>query len=120
MHSAKDISDGGIAIMLAESAIRSGIGANADQDESLLIHPLFGLFAEPASTVIVTAKAADVEEIEKLAEEYSFLAAQIGTTGGDRLAITVNHEPFISASLAELREPWAESLEAALHNEVLA
>ncbi len=120
VHSAKDISDGGIAVALAESAIRSGIGANANQDESLLVHPLFGLFAEPASTVILTAKASDVDEIEKLAEDYSFLAARIGTTGGNTLEISVNREPFISASLAELHEPWAESLEAALHSEVLA
>ncbi|WP_058188220.1 phosphoribosylformylglycinamidine synthase subunit PurL [Terracidiphilus gabretensis] len=120
VHSAKDISDGGIAIALAESAIRSGIGAKIDQDESLLIHPLFGLFAEPASTVILTAKSADVDEIEKLADEYGFIAARIGVTGGGNLEISVNHEPFISASLAELREPWAESLEAALHREVLA
>jgi phosphoribosylformylglycinamidine synthase subunit PurL len=120
VHSAKDISDGGIAVALAESAIRSGIGAKANQDESLLVHPLFGLFAEPSSTVVLTAKPADVDEIEKLADEHGFLAVRIGITGGDKLEISVEHEPFISASLAELREPWAESLEAALHNEVLA
>jgi phosphoribosylformylglycinamidine synthase subunit PurL len=120
VHSAKDISDGGIAVALAEAAIRSGIGAKANHDESLLVHPLFGLFAEPASTVIVTAKASNVEEIEKLADEYSFFAAWIGTTGGKRLEISVDRQPFISASLEELREPWADALEAALHNEVLA
>jgi phosphoribosylformylglycinamidine synthase subunit PurL len=120
VHSAKDISDGGIAVALAESAIRSGIGAKANQDESLLVHPLFGLFAEPSSTVVLTAKPADVDEIEKLADEHGFLAVRIGITGGDKLEISVEHEPFVSASLAELREPWAESLEAALHNEVLA
>ena len=120
IHSAKDISDGGIAVALAEAAIRSGIGASADQDESLLVHPLFGLFAEPATTVVLTAKPADVEEIEKLADEYNFFAARIGTTGGNRLEISVDHEPFLSASLEELREPWAHALEAALHNEVLA
>jgi phosphoribosylformylglycinamidine synthase II len=120
VHSAKDISDGGIAVALAESAIHSGIGAKADQDESLLVHPLFGLFAEPASTVIMTAKPADLEDITKLADDYSFLAARIGATGGNRLEISVDRQPFISASLDELREPWAESLEAALHNEVLA
>jgi phosphoribosylformylglycinamidine synthase len=120
VHSAKDISDGGIAIALAESAIRSGIGSKANQDESLLVHPLFGLFAEPSSTVVLTAKPADVDEIEKLADESGFLAARIGVTGGDKLEISVDREPFISASLAELREPWAESLEASLHNEVLA
>jgi phosphoribosylformylglycinamidine synthase len=58
--------------------------------------------------------------IEKLAENYSFFAARIGTVGGDRLEIAVDHQPFISASLAEIRKPWAESLEATLHGEVLA
>jgi phosphoribosylformylglycinamidine (FGAM) synthase-like enzyme len=120
VHSAKDVSDGGIAVALAESAIRSGIGAKADQDESLLMHPLFGLFAEPSSTVILTTKPADVEEIAKLADEYGFLAERIGVTGGDKLEISVDREPFISVALAELRESWAESLEASLHNEVLA
>ena len=120
VHSAKDVSDGGIAVALAESAIRSGIGAKADQDESLLMHPLFGLFAEPSSTVILTTKPADVEEVAKLADEYGFLAERIGVTGGDKLEISVDREPFISVPLAELRESWAESLEASLHNEVLA
>ena len=34
---------------------------------------------------------------------YSFFAARIGTTGGERLEINVDGEPFISASIAELR-----------------
>ncbi len=120
VHSAKDISDGGIAVALAEAAVRSGIGAKVNQDESLLAHPLFGLFAEPASTVVVTAKAAAVAEIEEIAGKYNFFAARIGTTGGKRLEIDVERQPFLSASLEELREPWAESLEAALHSEVTA
>jgi len=36
------------------------------------------------------------------------------------LEITVDRESFISAPLAELRPQWAESLEATLHDEVLA
>jgi phosphoribosylformylglycinamidine synthase subunit PurL len=120
VHSAKDVSDGGIAVALAEAAMRSGIGAKVNQDESLLVHPLFGLFAEPASTVIATAKAAAVAEIEEIAGRYNFFAVRIGTTGGKRLEIDVDRQPFVSASLEELREPWAESLEAALHNEVTA
>ena len=85
-----------------------------------MVHPLFGLFAEPASTVLVTADPERVSEIEELAEHFNFNVARIGTTGGDRLEITVYGDAFISASLAELREPWANSLEAALHNEVTA
>ena len=44
----------------------------------------------------------------------------IGTTGGDRLKITVDGEPFISAPLTDLRKPWASALEAILHDEVTA
>jgi phosphoribosylformylglycinamidine synthase len=120
LRSARDISDGGIAVAVAQSCLQSGIGATVEQEQSLLVHPLFGLFAEPASTILATTHSSNMGAIEKLAENYSFFAARIGTVGGDRLEIAVDHQPFISASLAEIRKPWAESLEATLHGEVLA
>ena len=55
-----------------------------------------------------------------MAGEYNFFAARIGTTGGPRLEISVDGEPFISAPLGELRKPWAAALEATLHGEVTA
>jgi hypothetical protein len=58
--------------------------------------------------------------IEKLAAEYNFFVSRIGTTGGNRLEISVDREPFISAPLTELRSVWAASLEAILHDEVTA
>ena len=85
-----------------------------------MVHPLFGLFAEPSSTVLVTTDASNISAIERLAEEYSFLAARIGTTGGDRVEISVYGNSFISAPLDALRKPWAESLQATLHDEVTA
>jgi len=120
MRSARDISDGGIAVALAQAAFRNGIGAKVEQEQALMVHPLFGLFAEPASTVILTADPSQVKAIEELADEYGFFVSQIGTTGGDRLEISVYREVFISASVADLRSPWAHALEAALHNEVAA
>ena len=120
IRSARDISDGGIAVMLSQAAFAKGIGAKVDQDPSLLAHPLFGLFAEPASTVVVSAAENHISAIEKLAGEYNFLIARIGTTGGDRLEISVDRQPLISASLAELQGLWAHALEAALHDEVTA
>jgi phosphoribosylformylglycinamidine synthase len=118
VHSARDISDGGIAVALAQAAFSNQIGAMVEQDPSLMANPLFGIFAEQASTVLVTAKPGDVAAIEQLAEKYNFLAANIGTTGGSRLEITVNHEPFISAPVLELRKLWATALEDTLHGEV--
>jgi len=120
IHSARDISDGGIAVALAQAAFAAGIGATVEQDPSLLAHPLFGLFSEPASTVLVTAAPGLVSEIEKLAADYNFLSARTGTTGGSRLQILVDGESFISAPLSELRSLWASALESNLHNEVPA
>jgi phosphoribosylformylglycinamidine synthase subunit PurL len=85
-----------------------------------MTHPLFGLFAEPASTVLITTVHENISGIEKLATEFSYVCARIGTTGGNRLEISVYGDVLISAPLSELREPWARSLEAALHNEVTA
>jgi len=118
LRSARDISDGGIAVALAQAGFPKEIGATVEQDQSLMVHPLFGLFAEPASTMLISTRAGNVSTIEKLAAEYSFLAARIGSTGGKRLEISVYSDTLISAPLASLQKPWANSLEATLHGEV--
>jgi phosphoribosylformylglycinamidine synthase subunit PurL len=120
IHSARDLSDGGIAVALAQAGFSYGIGVAVDQQESLMVHPLFGLFAEPASTILLSADPSQVSTIEELADNFGFNAARIGTTGGDRLEIKVYGDTFISASIAELRNTWAKSLEATLHDEVTA
>jgi len=120
VKSACDVSDGGIAVALAQAGFPKGIGCTVEQDQSLMIHPLFGLFAEPASTMLVTAHASQIAQIEALADDYSFFAARIGATGGDRLEISIYGNSFISVPLADLRKPWAAALEATLHDEVTA
>lgn len=120
IHSARDLSEGGIAVALAESCFERKIGAIVAQEESLMVHPLFGLFAEQPSTVLVSADPHQDAEIDRLADHYGFYAVRIGATGGDRLQITVYGDTFIDAPLEELCSGWAGSLEAALHDEVKA
>jgi phosphoribosylformylglycinamidine synthase subunit PurL len=120
VNSARDISDGGIAVALAQAAFANGMGATVEQEPSLMAHPLFGLFAEPSSTALVTADPDDVSDLQAVAGEHNCMAVRIGTTGGDRLEIAVYSDPLISTSLSDLRKPWASALEAALHDEVTA
>jgi phosphoribosylformylglycinamidine synthase II len=120
IRSARDISDGGLAVALAQAAFPHRIGAVVAQEQSLMASPLFGLFSEPASTVLLSADPEKVSEIEELADEQGFIAARIGITGGDRLEIAVFGNPFVSASLAELRSVWSSALESAIHEEVVA
>jgi phosphoribosylformylglycinamidine synthase II len=120
LRSARDVSDGGIAVALAQAAFANQIGATVEQEQSLMVHPLFGLFAEPASTMILTADPTRVAAIEELAETYSFYTARIGATGGNRLEISVYGDTFVSVPLSDLRKTWAAALESTLHCEVLA
>ena len=120
ISSARDLTDGGLAVALAEASFSRGIGATVEQEPSQMASPLFGVFAEPASTVLLSAKPNRVAEIENLAAESNFTVARIGTTGGDRLEISVYGDAVVSASVAELRQSWSTSLEAALHDEVTA
>ena len=120
LRSARDLSDGGIAVALAQAAFPKGIGATFEQEPSLMVHPLFGLFAEPASTMLVSTDPGNASKVVDLAGEYSFFAARIGTTGGKRLEISVYGDLLVSASLGDLRQPWASALEATLHGEVTA
>jgi phosphoribosylformylglycinamidine synthase len=118
MSSARDLSDGGIAVAIAQCSFPLGIGAAVDQDQSLLAYPLFGLFAEPASTVVVSTSHHHVSAIEKAAGDHGIFAARIGTTGGGQLQISVDRQPFISAPVTALRSIWADALETNLHGEV--
>ena len=97
-----------------------GIGATVEQDPSLLAHPLFGLFAEPASTVLVTAAPHNVSTIEKLAGQYNFFAARIGATGGSRSKSPSTAKPSSPLRSTIFANLWASALEANLHGEVTA
>jgi phosphoribosylformylglycinamidine synthase len=118
--SLRDIADGGIAVALAQAGFVNGVGAVVTQGSSLLGHPLFGLFAEPASTVLLTTHPTYVAKVEKLAAEFGFNAVRIGSTGSNRLEIAVYGDSLISASISDLREIWSTSLEANIHEEVSA
>jgi len=120
LHSARDLSDGGIGVALAQAAFDKGMGAMVEQEPALMAAPLFGLFAEPATTVLASAATKDVRAIRELAEESGFFCTQIGTTAADRLEISVYGDVLISTTIAELRAGWAKALEAALHDEVTA
>ena len=86
LRSACDISDGGIAVAFGSTHAfqyaRPSERLSVDQDQCLMVHPLFGLFAEQASTLLVSTHQSHISAIEKLAGEYSFFVARIGTTWG--------------------------------------
>jgi phosphoribosylformylglycinamidine synthase subunit PurL len=88
LSSAHDISDGGLATCVAESALLGGIGAVLDLDPLLRrerVDPETALFGEGPGGIVVSGPRAALMALSHRARGVGFLA--LGSVGGDALAI---------------------------------
>ncbi len=116
VESAHDCSDGGLAVALVESALPGGIGLNVSLPKQQLARE-FMLFGEDSSRIVLSCDPANLPRIQQIAEEYELSADVLGKTGSDRVEISVNGQPVVSASIAELRDTYEGALEKALSTE---
>ncbi len=79
-----DISDGGLAVALAELCMASGIGAKTDIEAT---YPHAALFGEDQSRYLLTVKAEWANMFAANSEGSSVFFSRLGTMGGDRLII---------------------------------
>jgi phosphoribosylformylglycinamidine synthase subunit PurL len=117
IESAHDCSDGGLAVTLAEAGFLNKIGAQIHLKEEIIPAEIL-LFSEDASRVVVSCEPAQVERIREVAIQHGAAADVVGQTVAERLTVQVNGKAIVSASISELYEPWATSLEKALHPDV--
>ncbi len=96
-----DVSDGGLAVALAEMAMASGIGAVLETPPRSLAHAFW--FGEDQGRYIVTAKNAEV--VSERAGAAGVSVARLGATGGPALAIA-GERPLRIADLAAQFEGW--------------
>ena len=83
---AHDLSDGGLAVALAEMAMASGIGAKLDDaPDDIPAHAYW--FGEDQARYLVTVPAAKAKAVLERARAASVLVSPIGTTGGDALTL---------------------------------
>jgi phosphoribosylformylglycinamidine synthase len=111
-ESAHDLSDGGLAVALAESAFPNGIGARVDLDSDL--RPEFLLFGEAPSRIVVSTT--DSSRIQSIAEEFGVPAPVIGATIVGRLEVRNRNLPLITSETEPLRRVWAGALEEKLES----
>jgi len=84
-----DISDGGLAVALAEMAMQHRIGATITFEPSC---PLFAyLFGEDQGRYLITVPPAALETVKTLAEHASVPLSVLGKTGGDVLTLGNEH-----------------------------
>lgn len=116
VDSAKDCSEGGVAVTLAECGFAKGIGAQVDLSSYELV-PEFVLFGEDASRILISCDPEKVGRIQEVAVKYGLSAETIGETVQDKLEIRVAGAVAASAAVSVLRDSWSAALEKALHTE---
>jgi phosphoribosylformylglycinamidine synthase len=101
---AHDLSEGGLAVALAEMALASGIGAQLHfRSHDLPMHGF--LFGEDQSRYLLTASPEKADQISASALQKGICCLIIGTTGGDALTIPGETAIYIS-NLRERHEQW--------------
>jgi phosphoribosylformylglycinamidine synthase len=99
-----DLSDGGLAVALAEMAMASGIGASlSDLPAALPAHAF--LFGEDQGRYLLTARQEDVAALVAEAAAAGVPLAPIGATGGDALQLP-GEAPISISALKGRHEAW--------------
>ncbi len=99
LASCHDLSDGGLAVALAESAIAGGVGFHAALPASDL-PPWVSLFSESASRAVVTARLGRDRELESMAAFHGVPLVRLGLTGGRALRFEGLFELDLSDAIA--------------------
>src|SRR5262249_32578075 len=84
--SAHDVSDGGLAVALAECCMAADMGAAVElsfNDNARLL-----LFAEDPSRILITVAEKHLLRVDRIVSRYNMRAAVLGTTGGPHLSVS--------------------------------
>jgi phosphoribosylformylglycinamidine synthase len=96
-----DVSDGGVALTLAEMAVRSGVGFRVNATD---------VFVESPSRVIISVPSTNLREVHRRHIEAGVDGSLLGEAGGDRLIV----EGQIDVPLDDAIAAWRDHIPDAL------
>ncbi len=115
LASAHDVSDGGLAVAIAESAMQGGLGATIVLDGAA--RPSTLLFGESTGRAVISFSPENEAAVRAAAAEHGVPFSAAGWVGGDRLRIDVRGRPLVDESIGALTALWrmsfAHAIEAA-------
>ena len=115
LRSAHDCAEGGIAVTLAECAFGTdGVGLAVDLqavDAAPYWTSVATLFSESASRVVVSVKVEHLQLLLDRADALGVPARQIGTTGTERISVSMDGRNVIDVAVSEAETIWNTSLE---------
>jgi phosphoribosylformylglycinamidine synthase len=107
VHGVHDVAEGGLALTLAEMAVRSGVGftvkANAVDGHA-------GLFGEGPSRVVLSVAPSSLDEVHRRHVDAGVPAQLLGEAGGERLTV----EGLQDVSLDDAVVAWRDALPSTL------
>ncbi|QNK56607.1 phosphoribosylformylglycinamidine synthase subunit PurL [Paenibacillus sp. PAMC21692] len=106
--SAHDLSEGGIAVALAESCISGRIGAEVSLTSDL--RPDHLLFSESQSRILLSAKPEQADALTALLSKQGVQFEVIGKVSGSSLTINVNGKSGIAAPVQQLEKVWKDAI----------
>jgi phosphoribosylformylglycinamidine synthase len=114
VQSAHDISDGGLAVTLAESCFAAnGLGASVALNENSSAE--YALFSERGARAIVSVSPTNLAAVLATARQYNVNAIELGkVTCEAALRIELKGHAAIDSPLDVVRDAWANSLERTL------
>ncbi len=116
IESAHDCSEGGIAVALAEKAFPAGVGVRVNLVSAGLFAE-YALFAEDASRILVSCDPGSMARIKEVAGRHGIAADVIGETIPEKLEISLDGRPVVSATVAEMNRAYEAALEVALRTD---
>ncbi len=110
VKSAHDISEGGLAVALAESCIGGGSGIGAWIEFNPKQRADAALFGEDQSRIIVTTAQGNFDPLHRIANNHHIPAMVIGEVGGDELRVG----SLVKLSVQLLKSTYEGALKACL------
>ena len=112
-ESAHDVSDGGLAVTLAESSFGpAGIGARLELHSDAPSHYL--LFGEAPSRILLSVPPEDVSAVVELSSRFNVEAPLVGETDAETISVCLNDADLFTTRVDKMYEPWDTALERML------
>jgi phosphoribosylformylglycinamidine synthase len=109
--SAHDVSDGGLAVALAESCISGGVGAVVDVVAVVgRLRADVALFSESQSRILLSASPEKAAELKQALAGAGLAVHELGVVQGTELRVSAGSQVLVASPVTELEKVWKDAI----------